>query len=66
MGIAAGYHLFLPAVFLYCRPDCPGCPANTIRMGQAIWATWASIKKYNYKVFMRQHIQTPTVVYQDQ
>ena len=24
-------------IYLYCRPDCPNCPANTIQMGQATW-----------------------------
>ena len=30
------------AILLYC---CPGCPANAIQMGQAIWATCAAVKK---------------------
>ena len=32
------------AVFLYC------CPANATQMGQATWAIWAAIKKYNLKL----------------
>ena len=32
----------LRAVFLYCCPDCPRCPANTIAMGQAR-KTWSPI-----------------------
>ena len=39
------------AVFLYCSPDCPSCPANAIQMGQATWAIWAATKKYSLKYF---------------
>ena len=28
----------IQAIFLYCWPGCPSCPANTIRI---YWATWA-------------------------
>ena len=34
------------AIFLYCSPDCPSCPANVIQMSQATLALWTAIKKY--------------------
>ena len=37
----------LEALFRYCFPCCPSCPAYAIQMGQATWSSWAAIQKYN-------------------
>ena len=39
--------LCIQAVFLYCYPDWPSCPANVIQMAWATWAIWVAIKKYS-------------------
>ena len=39
------FRLETEAVFLYCCPDIPRCPANAFQIGQATWAMYAAKKE---------------------